>query len=35
MVVSCLFGQHYSHKTPDHLLEDDEDEELIFLSNFK
>ena len=28
MVVSSLSGQHYSQKTPDHLLEDDEDDDI-------
>ena len=25
MVISSLSGQHYSQKTPDHLLEDEDD----------
>ena len=28
MVVSSLFGQHYSQKTPDHLLEDEDEQRL-------
>ena len=28
MVVSSLIGQHCSQKTPDHLLEDEDDEKI-------
>ena len=28
MVVSSLIGQHYNQRTPDHLLEDEDDEKI-------
>ena len=34
MVMSSLSGQHYSQKTPDHLLEDEDDDHGMTLTYF-